>query len=228
MSEICYRNEFKHEISQKNKVILTSRLRKFLKHDENSIGNSYSIRSLYFDTIYDDAYWDKEDGRSYREKFRIRYYNNDASFIRLEKKVKDGAVGYKQSACITKDMADQLIQKKNDWLAHANHPLLQELYVKCKSQCMEPKVIITYEREAFAYGPGNTRITLDFDMHASTQVTSFFHDGRIGIREPGIDCVLEVKFDNYLPDWIQSLVQTEETTSTSHSKYVIGRHLNQI
>ena len=89
-------------------------------------------------------------------------------------------------------------------------------------------MIITYEREAFAYGPGNTRITLDFDMHASTQVTSFFHDGRIGIREPGIDCVLEVKFDNYLPDWIQSLVQTEEITSTSHSKYVIGRHLNQI
>jgi hypothetical protein len=125
-------------------------------------------------------------------------------------------------------MADQLIQKKYDCLADANHPLLQEFYAKCKSQCMEPKVIITYEREAFAYGPGNTRITLDFDMHASTQVSSFFHDGRIGIREPGIDCVLEVKFDNYLPDWIQSLVQTEEITSTSHSKYVIGRHLNQI
>ena len=109
MSEICYRNEFKHEISQKNKVILTSRLRKFLKHDENSIGNSYSIRSLYFDTIYDDAYWDKEDGRSYREKFRIRYYNNDASFIRLEKKGKEGAVRYKQVAFITKYMAHQLI-----------------------------------------------------------------------------------------------------------------------
>ena len=57
---------------------------------------------------------------SYREKFRIRYYNNDASFIRLEKKVKDGAVGYKQSACITKEMADQLIQKKYDCLADAS------------------------------------------------------------------------------------------------------------
>ena len=86
MSEICYRNEFKHEISQKNKVILTSRLRKFLKHDENSVGNSYSIRSLYFDTIYDDAYWDKEDGRSYREKFRIRYYNNGLFLYPLRKK----------------------------------------------------------------------------------------------------------------------------------------------
>jgi hypothetical protein len=227
MKEICYRNEYKHEISQKNKIILTSRLRKFLPHDENAIDNSYFVKSLYFDTIYDEAFWEKEDGAAYREKFRIRYYNNDHSFIRLEKKVKDGAVGYKRSARLTKELAEQLIQKNYDVLADETDPLLQEFYTKCKSQCMEPKVIIAYEREAFAYAPGNVRVTFDYDLHACTQVSSFFSCETTGMREPGIACVLEVKFDKYLPLWIQNLVQVEETSSTSHSKYVIGRHLNQ-
>ena len=133
MSEICYRNEFKHEISQKNKVILTSRLRKFLKHDENSVGNSYSIRSLYFDTIYDDAYWDKEDGRSYREKFRIRYYNNDASFIRLEKKVKFQNKGYKRAAPLTKGEVSQLLDGDYTFLKGRDDELLIEFYAKLRA-----------------------------------------------------------------------------------------------
>lgn len=86
MEELCYRNEYKHSISQGSKAALSSRLSKILKRDENSHGKSYLIKSLYFDTMYNEILNEKLDGVSYREKFRIRCYNNDYSYIRLEKK----------------------------------------------------------------------------------------------------------------------------------------------
>lgn len=49
---------------------------------------SYRITSLYFDTPSDTALRQKLEGVDRREKFRLRYYGEDLSFIRLEKKFK--------------------------------------------------------------------------------------------------------------------------------------------
>ena len=46
--------------------------------------NSYK----YFDNVYDKAIREKIDGVNKREKFRIRYYDGDTSYIQLEKKSK--------------------------------------------------------------------------------------------------------------------------------------------
>ena len=32
------------------------------------------------------------------------------------------------------------------------------------SQCLRPKTIVDYTREPFVYGPGNVRITLDYNI----------------------------------------------------------------
>lgn len=88
-----YRHEYKHEISQADLVTLRQRLRAVARPDSHAVSGEYLIRSLYFDNADDKALREKLDGVNRREKFRIRYYNYDTSFIRLEKKTKVGSLG---------------------------------------------------------------------------------------------------------------------------------------
>ncbi|WKK93938.1 VTC domain-containing protein [Clostridioides difficile] len=85
--KLNYRFEMKHKITEADVLALKSRLYPIMKKDENaSKDGKYLIRSLYFDTPEDKALLDKLNGVAIREKFRIRFYNNDCSYIRLEKK----------------------------------------------------------------------------------------------------------------------------------------------
>ncbi|GEL66594.1 polyphosphate polymerase domain-containing protein [Marinilactibacillus psychrotolerans] len=225
MEEKFYRHEYKHEISELSKQILMKRLRKLLPHDEHVIGTHYHISSLYFDNIEDEAYYDNQDGNAIREKFRIRYYNQNLNFIRLEKKVKEYNAGYKLSTMLTKGEAKKMIQGDLFFLKDSNDPLKQDFYVNARTKLLKPKVIVAYDREAFAYKMGNTRVTLDYNMKASNRVHDFLETEAVMQRESDVACVLEVKYDTYLPGWIRELVQIAETTSCGHSKYMISRVL---
>lgn len=82
-----YRHELKHEINPSDAMTIRQRLRAVARVDSNAIDGKYLIRSLYFDNLSDKALREKLDGVNRREKFRIRYYNNDTSLIHLEKKI---------------------------------------------------------------------------------------------------------------------------------------------
>ena len=75
MDENSYRNEYKYIISPASKVMLSRNLGLIMKRDRNAIGKGYLVKSLYFDTIYDEALKDNLLGAPSREKFRIRCYN---------------------------------------------------------------------------------------------------------------------------------------------------------
>lgn len=55
-------------------------------------GGEYFIRSLYFDSPFDDALWEKLAGVNDRDKFRIRAYNGCDDVIKLECKHKEEAL----------------------------------------------------------------------------------------------------------------------------------------
>lgn len=223
MEERCYRNEYKHIISQAARASLSARLTRILEMDENSKGKPYVIRSLYFDSLYDEALKEKIDGAPSREKFRIRYYNQDLSFIRLEKKVKEGTKGYKLSARLTRDEAESIIKGDFEFLKDKEDRLLLDFYVKSRTKFLKPKSVIIYEREAYTFKPGNVRVTLDCNIRTSRDVTDFFSSDLPLMEDGECKCVLEVKFDNFLPELIRDLVQVNETMSTSNSKYMTGR-----
>ena len=95
-----YRHEWKHEINYSDMLILRQRLSAITKPDSHAVDGKYEIQSLYFDNLKDKALREKLDGVNYREKFRIRYYNDDTSFIRLEKKSKINGLCQKTSVPI--------------------------------------------------------------------------------------------------------------------------------
>ena len=218
-----FRHEWKHEISISDALAIRQRLRTVTRPDVHSVDGKYKIRSLYFDNLADKALREKIDGVNYREKFRIRYYNDDVSFIRLEKKSKRNGLGNKQSAPLTPAEAQAIVDGHLDWMPHADRPLIQELYVKMQSQGLRPKTIVDYTREAFVYAPSNVRITLDYDIRTGLGCTDFLDPDCITIPAGHSPMILEVKWDAYLPTVIRDLIQLPGCRSTAFSKYAICR-----
>ena len=111
------RHELKHYINAADYAQLRARLRALTKPDANAGGDgTYKVRSLYFDNYSDKAVMEKLSGLGRREKFRLRYYNGDTSFIRLEKKSKANRLSYKEGAGITAGQCGELLAGRYDCL----------------------------------------------------------------------------------------------------------------
>ena len=223
VANMDYRHEWKHEISTSDMISIRQRMRVIAKTDPHALDGKYRIRSLYFDNLADTALREKIDGVNCREKFRIRYYNDDLSFIRLEKKSKWNGLGNKQSATLSAEEAQAIVDGDLDWMIVSNHPLLQELYTKMTVQGLRPKTIVDYTREPFVYAPGNVRVTLDYDIRTGLGCTDFLNPNAITVPAGDAPIILEVKWDEYLPSVIRDAVQLNGRRSTAFSKYAICR-----
>lgn len=218
-----FRHEWKHEINYSDMIILRQRLKAVMKPDENAVDGKYFIRSLYFDNISDKALREKIDGVNCREKFRIRYYNNDTSLIHLEKKSKINGLGNKQSANLSAEEAQKIVDGDFDWMINSDRPLVQELYSKMKSQGLRPKTIVDYTREPFVFSAGNVRVTLDYDIRTGLYCTDFLNPDCITIPAGNAPIILEVKWDEFLPSVIRDIVQLESRRTAAFSKYAVCR-----
>lgn len=215
-----FRHEIKHFISASDYYTLRSRLSQVLKRDSFSgQDGTYKVTSLYFDNVYNKALFEKVDGVNGREKFRIRLYNGDPSFIKLEKKSKRNGLCRKKSERITEEEVRLISRGDIEWMKKSERPLLCEFYAKMRYIQLRPKVIVSYKREAFVYTFGNVRITLDSDIRSGLSNTDLFDESRIDFLT-GRDIVLEVKFDEYLPQTVQHIVAIEDRRAAACSKYV--------
>lgn len=217
--EVDFRHEWKYEINASDMTALRQRLRAVARPDPHAIDGRYLVRSLYFDNLSDRALRDKLDGINRREKFRIRYYNADASLIHLEKKSKRSGLGSKQTAALTAAEAQAIVDGSLDWMPTSGRPLLQELYCKMKTLGLRPKTIVDYTREPFVYPPGNVRVTLDYDIRTGLSCTDFLNTDCVTIPAGNAPIILEVKWDEFLPGIIRDAVQLSGRRVSSFSKY---------
>ena len=218
-----FRHEVKHEISVHDMLILRQRLRAVMKSDKHAVNGGYDIRSLYFDNIDDKALREKLDGVNIREKYRIRLYNRDSSVIHLERKFKHGGLGYKDSASLTPEEVQAIVNGDVEWMARSQNDVILGFYTRIKNEGLKAKVIVDYSREPFVYGPGNVRVTLDYNIRTGLSCTDFLNPNCVTIPVEGSPCILEVKWDNYLPDVVRDAVQLEGRHSTAFSKYAACR-----
>lgn len=218
-----YRHEWKHEISVADLRILRRRLGAVMQPDAHARDGKYLIRSLYFDNAADKALREKLEGVNDREKFRIRYYDLDPSLIHLEKKRRRNGLGTKETAELTAAEARAIVDGDWEWMKSDDRPLVRELYGKMRSQGLRPKTIVDYTREPFVYGPGNVRVTLDYDIRTGLRSTDFLNPDCITIPAGDGPIILEVKWDAFLPDLIRDIVQLEGRHSGAFSKYAVCR-----
>lgn len=219
------RHELKFFINVSDYFSIKNRIKHIASIDKNSgSSGSYHIRSLYFDNFNDKALLEKVNGYSRREKFRIRYYNDNFDFIRLEKKSKVNGLCTKFSASLTKEQCEKILNNDIDWMLTSDKSLIQELYFKMKSQMLRPKTVVDYTREAYIYRPGNVRITIDSNVRTGICSQDMFNTTLPTMKIPNNDTIiLEVKFDEFLPDIIKDTIQTNTRKATSISKYASSR-----
>ncbi len=217
------RHEYKHQINDADKILLRNRLRHIMNVDEYADENGeYLIKSLYFDNYSDKALREKIDGTDKREKFRIRYYNNDPSFIRLEKKSKINGLCNKVSARINAEECEKIINGDIAFLLTKDSDLLKEFYAKMHYQLLRPKNIVAYERESFTYAVSNTRVTLDSNIRGSNNVYGFLSPDIVYTHLYNFS-VLEVKYDEFLPMIVKNAVSIKSRKSAAFSKYAATR-----
>ncbi len=220
-----YRHEYKYFISDSEAVILRKRIEKLMPLDKH-VGPSgvYLITSLYFDDYYDSCLTENENGTDPREKLRIRIYNHDTSRIRLECKRKERGKTLKRSARISKEQVEDIINGQLLKYENDIDPLLIKFGEQQRSKMLVPKVIVEYERIPYIYSLGNVRVTFDRYLSSSNRIENFL-SGDYMKRPvmPAGKLLLEVKFDEYLPDYLHSALQLDNLVQTAFSKYYLCR-----
>ena len=225
-----YRHEIKFIISKQMSLILKQRLALAMNVDKNSVNldNTYFIRSLYFDDINSTAYYEKIDGVLYRKKYRIRIYNNDSSFIRLERKWKHNNMTSKDQLKISKENCINLLTNQFDNIDKEllNNSLMKEFITDIKVFGLKPSVIVDYKRLAYTYPISEVRITFDEKIKSGLYNCNLFNINRITYDViDNNEVVLEVKFNEVLPEHISIILQTIPMYRQAVSKFALCRSI---
>ena len=218
---IPLRHELKFLITPAEMGVLRSIVSPLLQPDPNGgPTNEYLIRSLYFDTINDDALNEKIAGVGNRKKYRIRIYNFSDHVIKLECKSKYGDLISKQSVSIPRDLADQLIAGDPEGLQRMRHPLLHDMFREMRTRLLKPAVIVDYIREAYIMEAEEVRITFDKQIRTGLYSTDLFNPSipTYPVFDDPLE-VLEVKYDEFLPSYLQSTLSCVTAVRSAVSKY---------
>ena len=216
------RAEIKYLIPREVSRLVYARLSAILPFDKHaSSDGSYHIRSLYFDDGLYRAYFDKEAGLNERKKFRIRYYNQDPSYIRLEEKGKTGSICYKKGAVISKAQADGIVMQR-DLLPPYQNELEEDFSRKIRTFALFPVLFTEYTRTTFCHSVGDLRITLDQRVSCARFQNDLWQTGGMIPVIPLDQEVLEIKYSAYFPHHIMRLLDDIPKVPCAVSKYCLS------
>lgn len=223
------RHEIKYYINESVYHTLRERLKAVVSPDVNmAVEEGYLISSVYFDDLYHAALEEKQAGIRFRKKYRIRCYDRWDGHINLECKRKYGEYIAKDSAQIERSEYDAIMEGAYDFLAERKETVCQEVYALHCARLLRPAVAVEYMREAYVMEQGNVRITFDKKISTSLHTPNIFSENYevCSVLPPGI-MVLEVKFDDFLPDAVYQILKTAMVDRCAISKYVMCRNMNR-
>ena len=226
--EKSFRHEFKYLCSEAQLASLKGRLQGLMKTDKHADAQGeYNIRSVYFDDFENTGYYENENGTDPREKFRIRIYNSNADYIVLECKRKVCGMTQKQSCVISRELLKSILSGEARQLETGDTPVWNKFVHAYNTKQLRPKVIVDYRRTVYVCPMGNVRVTFDRNISSSVDYAHFFdvHMAKRPIMPRG-QHILEVKYDQFLPDYIYKSLELEGLGRTTFSKYYLCRKYN--
>ena len=201
-------------------------LEQILTSDIHNGSDGYIVRSLYFDTLDDRDFLEKEYGVEIRRKIRLRVYNPNDDFAVLEMKQKQGDYQMKRSLKVSREDAIEISKANYTPLLKYSEPFATEIYCFMTSNFYRPKVIVEYKRDAFIVKENSIRLT--FDHHITSTESSFDIFNPNLQLTPVMDTanvILEVKYNGFLLSYVKDLVKNVSCVSTSVSKYYLSRNI---
>ena len=194
----------------------------------------YLISSLYYDTRDLEAYWEKLDGVLQRQKFRLRYYGGSegglgAAFFEIK---------HRYNSCVSKERLRLPSELAEGLLSHeaelealggaveqptlAQSAMLSRLLRFHHRRQLVPALIVAYRREAWV-GKDDPSLRVTFDHLITCHPSDDYLSPGTRVGVPTLDprrLVLEIKFDQSLPRWLQQRLVLEELRPIRYSKYV--------
>jgi hypothetical protein len=204
--------------------------------DKHSGQHGYPLVSLYYDSPSLDCFWAKVDGIKYRRKLRLRIYpaKSIEETVRgmVEIKQRMNRTVQKRRLELPLPLAEALCsgvigRAELEKLDDLDGEVASEVLYLVNALHLRPAAITAYHRVAYVgsrYEP-DLRITFD------TSLQGRVHALRVNQNEPNRAlltpdwCVMEVKADERIPDWVTSLLGRHDCQMQRVSKYcaVIAR-----
>ena len=210
MNTLPLRHELKYFINERQYFVLSGILDAVLSRDPNGDEfNEYHIRSLYFDTEFNTALFDKLDGVQNRDKYRIRIYNFSDKVIKLECKTKVGSLISKRSISIPRLLCEQLMAGDPTGLETTQSGLMNDMFREMTVNLLRPVVLVDYVREAYLHPAEEVRITFDKQLRSGMLSKDLFNP-YVPTSPPfdNNEIILEVKYNHGLPTYIRDILGT--------------------
>lgn len=223
-----YRHEQKYICTAQQLADIENTIKCIMKKDAHANEEGkYLIRSVYFDDYQNSFYQDNEDGNNPREKFRIRTYNCSKEYIKLELKKKENGKTLKDSCELDYETCMGIINTGDVFYKDNAEPVYNKLFYLNKTRGLKPKCLVEYERTVYVCEQGNVRITFDKNISSCLNINELFLPviAKRPIMPLGVH-VLEVKYDEFLPDIIYRSLQKGCLKETTFSKYYYCRKLS--
>lgn len=225
------RSELKYYLNDVQTEGLQNQLSHLMNLDSFSEGqDGYRVRSLYFDSIDDECLFEKQSGILQRKKIRLRTYGSSGSgTVKFEIKHKLGQLVRKDSVTLGRDEAEEICNGNYSLLLKQNNPVLNNIYATFVSGAYKPKVIVEYQRVAYVMPVSNIRIT--FDKHLRSNINHLDLFSTVQDSMPVVlegKQILEVKFDQFFPDYLKRVISSLSAERMAISKYTLARRFHKV
>lgn len=224
--EAFKRKEKKYLITKQQYIELVKQISPYTRPDKFGINGMYTVTSLYFDSSNQQIYYETKSKLTFRRKLRLRVYDktsiNDTAFFEMKQKHKKNVTksrvllplseAYRYLAN-TSETSLGNFQTSNPTISHDIHQFLQ-LYR------LRPEMIISYDRHAF-HGMRDPDLRLTFDSHLRCRNDDLFlENGPHGKNFLDANfMILEVKVNEYIPLWLQHVLDHLQCKRKNISKF---------
>lgn len=228
------RLELKYKISEDMALRLRDYVGSYLELDEYGVGRSnlcYPVHSLYLDSPELRLYWDTINGTKNRYKLRLRYYDERPdSPVFFEIKRRMNSCILKQRGGVKREAVAALLGgqlPEPEHLISQNPKYLVALQRFCHRMTTlgaTPKAHIAYLREAWvSHNDNSVRVTFDRQVKCEREFS-------VGLSTEmphpllvfGKEVILEIKFTNRFPLWLEDMIRHFGLLITGAAKYVEG------
>lgn len=214
------RFEIKYTVPLSVKAAVMHDVAAMTRVDQHAAGGTYLVRSLYLDSPFTVAYHEKMAGVLRRFKFRIRTYGQTPSVRFLEIKERFSNRILKRKGRIDQQQYEAIVNRR---IARIDgSPVMQEFWRNLARMQLAPLLTIEYRRRPFVgIVDAGLRVTFDTDVCVCRARSLEDRNTRYNVLPNGLT-VLEIKFDRYMPHWIQTIVRKFSLRDIAYSKFCLG------
>lgn len=226
---VSQRFEAKYRINTLQAMAIRDHIWPYVEPDTH--GQEYPVTSIYLDSPDLNMYYSSVTGEKNRQKLRIRTYNNgrgDDCYFEVKRRLNQ--IVKKERAVVRNEYVPGLLRGdliRPEMLVNPDRDM-NTLYTFCdlrETLQATPRMVVRYLREAYV-GKMDEPLRITFDWQLTGLPSNAFdptgwNASPSWLEAPGAPMVLEVKFTDTFPIWVENMIRRLNLMRDSFAKYVV-------